>query len=114
MPGGNSGNVFSRIDDMNHKEPPVWHGGDIISSDRWSKLSKIVPVARQVQYYNNSNNILDIQYQEAIDLDKNGCMLWGADEYNGITNITTIHPYNNFNFENVDGRLALRDNSATL
>ena len=61
-----------------------WHAGDIITTAKWTSLNTRYPIARKINYYNNTNYIFDIQYDELMDLINHDVICWTYDENNCV------------------------------
>ena len=78
----------------------TWKAGDIITTEKWTSLNNIYPKAKRINWYDQSNLIFDIQYDELKDLYNHEVFCWVYDEINGY--LQDIDEYSNYSIAKDD------------
>lgn len=73
----------------------IWQAGDIISDDKWNTLNNVPLYAKKVEWYDATNNILNISLTELKTLNAHYCIVWyvndsGYIEYIYSENCTSV------------------------
>lgn len=80
-----------------------WTAGEIITDNKWASLNTIkYPIAQKIEFYNNSTTILDISYDELINLLQHNVICWYYDSYHHINSIYID------SIDSLDGRAVLQ------